>query len=94
MGHAQSLDIRTPIGALFAMLGVLLVAFSFIRPEAAQTIAGNIDRSWGFVMLAFGALMLLLARRSGRRAGAVPAPLSPEGSLIEGIEHRSGLERE
>jgi hypothetical protein len=94
VGHAQSLDIRTPIGGLFAVLGVLLVVFSFIRPEAAQTIAGNIDRSWGFVMLAFGAAMLYLARRAGRTAGPLPTPLSPEGNIIERIEHRSGLERE
>lgn len=94
MGHAQSLDIRTPIGALFAALGALLVVFSFIRPEAAQTIAGNIDRSWGLVMLLFGAVMLYLARRSRRVAGAIPASLSPEGSAIERAEHRSGLERE
>jgi hypothetical protein len=94
VGHAQSLDIRTPIGALFALLGVLLVAFSFIRPEAAQTIAGDIDRSWGLVMFVFGALMLFLARRAGRPSGALPAARSPEGRAIEGIEHRSGLERE
>jgi hypothetical protein len=95
MGHVQALDIRTPIGGLFATLGLLLIVFGVLTPAEARTeTAGNIDVWWGCVMLVFGALMYFAARRSRRRAGAVPAPLSPEGSLIEGIEHRSGLERE
>lgn len=94
MGHVHALDIRTPIGALFATLGLLLIVFGVLTPEARTETAGNIDVWWGCVMLVFGALMYFAARRSRRRAGAVPAALSSEGSLIEGIEHRSGLERE
>jgi uncharacterized protein DUF6131 len=95
VGHSYALDIRTPIGGLFAILGVLLIVFGLITPSAAKTaIAGNIDLWWGFVMLAFGALMFFAARRGRRPAAPLPATLSPEGSIIEGIEHRSGLERE
>ena len=95
MGHAHTLDIRTPIGGLFATLGLLLIVFGVLTPGEARTAtAGNIDVWWGCVMLVFGALMFFAARHSRRKAGAVPATLSPEGSLIEGIEHRSGLEKE
>ncbi|PYP71425.1 MAG: hypothetical protein DMD41_12420 [Gemmatimonadetes bacterium] len=67
------LDVRLPIGALFSVLGVLLAAYGAAtrgRPGTAPT-GVPIDLVWGLVLLAFGALMLALARRGmrGREGG-------------------------
>ncbi len=56
--HGQ-MDLRYPIGGLFVVLGLLLVGFG---PTAAGY-AEHLNRWWGMVMLAFGGLMLGLARR-------------------------------
>src|SRR2546428_1844020 len=72
-GGGVRLDVRLPIGALFSVLGVLLAAYGAAtrgRPGTAST-GVPIDLVWGLVLLAFGALMLVLARRGmrGREGG-------------------------
>src|SRR2546427_3893675 len=76
-GGGVRLDVRLPIGALFSVLGVLLAAYGAAtrgRPGTAPT-GVPIDLVWGLVLLAFGALMLALARRGmrGREGGGGPA---------------------
>ena len=68
------LDIRIPIGALFAVLGMLLAGYGLAGgPALAQRSLGiDIDLWWGLVMLAFGALMLWLAWRAGRGSSGGP----------------------
>lgn len=70
MSATGGLDVRVPIGALFTALGLLLAAYGFFHPTpsaAAFTKDGQVNMWWGMVMLAFGVLMLLLARpRRGR----------------------------
>jgi len=64
------LDVRLPIGVLFCMLGALVAAYgaaTWGQPGTAPT-GVPIDLVWGLVLLAFGALMLLLARRAAGRA--------------------------
>lgn len=56
-------DLRLPTGLFFAITGVLLIAVSFTNPKAAMTDA-NVDLYTGLAMLAFGGILLLLARRS------------------------------
>ncbi len=59
------LDVRIPIGLMFTVVGVLLGGYGLFtlgRPGTAPT-GVPIDLVWGGVMLAFGAVMLLLARR-------------------------------
>jgi hypothetical protein len=69
------MDIRKPIGLLFAVLGVLLVGAGIFGGDAASTaknIGGqtlNINLWWGAVLLIFGAGMLALALR-GAKNGA------------------------
>jgi hypothetical protein len=66
------LDVRFPIGALFSVLGVLFAAYgaaTWGRPGTAPT-GVPIDFVWGLVLLAFGALMLFLARRAAGHHGA------------------------
>ena len=64
----MQLDIRLPIGALFTTLGLILTLYGlFGNPEAyARSLGHNVNLSWGLVLLAFGIVVLLLARR---RAG-------------------------
>ena len=57
------MDLRTPIGIFFAVMGGLLLTIPFAR---GQIDAGAINLWSGIAMLAFGSLMLVLARRSGR----------------------------
>jgi len=60
------LDIRLPLGLLFALIGLLLVAQGLFGSSqvTAQTAGINIDLWWGVAMAAFGGLMLALSRRS------------------------------
>ena len=96
MSGAGGLDIRLPIGGLFVVLGLLLVGYGVATNADAEqytrSMSVNINLWWGLVMLGFGALMLLLARRSSRNASAHPAAGTPGGRETEDREHRLGLE--
>lgn len=61
----MTLDIRTPIGAMFLILGALLTAYGlFSDPVVYQHSLGlNVNRDWGVVLLVFGAVMFWLGRR-------------------------------
>jgi hypothetical protein len=72
MSETGSLDIRYPIGGLFAVLGLLLTGYG-------TATAGDVNLWWGLVMLVFGGLMLWSARRGWGRAAARPAIEDPEG---------------
>jgi hypothetical protein len=90
----MGLDIRLPIGLFFSFLGALLIISGLLTGrEAFQRSLGiNINLWWGFAMLAFGVVMLLLGRRG--TSAMRPAQHSPEGQMIEEEEHRTGLETE
>ncbi|HKH92360.1 MAG TPA: hypothetical protein VKA54_11185 [Gemmatimonadaceae bacterium] len=67
MSSAEGLDIRAPIGGLFSLLGVMLVGYGLVggNNNPASTSTGtSVNLWWGLVMLAFGIVMLLLARRA------------------------------
>jgi hypothetical protein len=68
----MGLDIRLPIGLLFSLLGVMLAGYGLLSDPAiyARSFGLNINLGWGLVLLAFGAVMLLLWRRSARRGRA------------------------
>ena len=61
----MGLDIRLPIGFLFSIFGVLLIAYGALGDTASsqRSLGININLEWGIVMLLFGALMLFLGRR-------------------------------
>ena len=98
MSGAGGLDIRLPIGGLFVVLGLILGGYGIAtNGDAAQyerSMSVNINLWWGLVMLVFGALLLLLARKSSRGASVHPAGETPGGQETEDREHRLGLERE
>jgi multisubunit Na+/H+ antiporter MnhG subunit len=64
----MGLDIRLPMGIMFAVIGALLVAFGLISDPAlyARSLGININLWWGVAMLVFGLAMLTLGWR-GRR---------------------------
>ena len=72
----MGLDIRVPIGALFAIIGVLLTGYGLVSDRAiyGRSLGVNVNLWWGLVLVAFGAVMLALARRRARRVAAGPAP--------------------
>jgi hypothetical protein len=55
----MGLDIRWPIGLMFTLIGVLLVAFGVTKADQSMVLGNNINLIWGIVLLVFGALMLL-----------------------------------
>ncbi len=62
----MSLDVRVPIGLLFATLGALLAVYGVVSdPAIYQASLGiNVNLWWGLVMMGFGGVMLGLAWRA------------------------------
>jgi drug/metabolite transporter (DMT)-like permease len=71
----MGLDIRWPIGLMFSLVGVLLVAFGAANSNSdmyKETSLGiNINLIWGVVLLVFGALMLFGAIRGRKKPPTV-----------------------
>jgi len=63
------LDVRWPIGLLFAAIGFAVAAYGvFASPQAAASAGGrNLDLDWGLVMLLFGLLMIWGGWIAGKR---------------------------
>jgi hypothetical protein len=61
-------DIRLPIGTMFSILGVLLVAYGLISDTEIyrRSLGINVNLAWGAVLVVFGGVMLALSWRSGR----------------------------
>jgi len=62
----MNFDLRRPIGAMFTLLGAMLVFYGLIsRPEIYERSFGlNVNSIWGAVLLIFGGSMLWLGRRA------------------------------
>jgi hypothetical protein len=86
------LDIRLPIGMLFALLGLTLTAYGLISDPAVyqRSLGYNLNLAWGLVLFAFGALMLFFGRRG--TSGVRPAEATLEGRATEQRERRGGME--
>ena len=68
----MNLDLRLPIGLMFSVFGVLLIVFGLTSDVAIyeRSLGINVNLWWGLVLLAFGLVMLALARRGrGERNG-------------------------
>ena len=71
----MNLDIRYPIGLLFVIVGAILTACGiFLPPETSShlLLGMNVNISWGIVQLAFGGIMLGLAKGGARKKGGTP----------------------
>lgn len=88
----MSLDIRLPIGLMFAVIGVLLAIFGIISDKAIyeRSLGININLWWGLLLFAFGAMMFVMGRKG--TSAAKSADDSAEGRSIE--EREAQIERE
>ena len=58
-------DIRVPIGMMFAALGLILVIYGLLSDPAiyARSLGINVNLDWGIVLLVLGAILLWFGRR-------------------------------
>jgi multisubunit Na+/H+ antiporter MnhG subunit len=85
----MGLDIRLPIGAMFTLFGLLLVAYGVFGDKSIyqRSLGLNVNLGWGAVLLIFGVVMLVLGRRG--TATAKPAEISLEGQkMMEELKER------
>jgi formate hydrogenlyase subunit 3/multisubunit Na+/H+ antiporter MnhD subunit len=63
------IDIRLPIGFVFALIGILLTVFGTASNRAIyqRSLGINVNLYWGIVLLAFGVIMAALGRRGMRK---------------------------
>jgi hypothetical protein len=65
----QQLDVRIPIGGMFAVIGAILTGYGLVSGDAIyqRSLGINVNLWWGLVLLAFGLVMLAFAYRATRR---------------------------
>ena len=82
------LDIRLPIGALFSVLGAILVVFGLVSSSGIydRSLGINVNLWWGLVMLAFGAAMFVMGFRGTSSVRTTEESL--EGKRLEETEKR------
>ena len=63
----MGLDVRVPVGLMFATMGVLLVAYGVFGDQSiyGRSLGININLWWGAALLVFGLTMVALSRRAG-----------------------------
>ena len=61
----MGLDVRLPVGVMFAIMGALLVGYGLFGDQAiyARSLGINVNLVWGSVLLAAGVIFLVLAAR-------------------------------
>ncbi|HEY4299353.1 MAG TPA: hypothetical protein VGM73_00680 [Candidatus Didemnitutus sp.] len=60
------LDVRIPLGLLFLILGLILVAYGFTSDPAIyaqHSLGRNVNLFWGSIFAAFGVVVLIISRR-------------------------------
>jgi hypothetical protein len=67
----MGLDVRLPVGVMFALMGALLVGYGILGDQSiyARSLGINVNTIWGGVMIVFAAVLLILASRHARVAG-------------------------
>lgn len=64
----MSLDVRIPIGGMFAIIGFLLAGYGVLtggEPIYEQSLFINVNLWWGLALLAFGLGMFFFGYRAG-----------------------------
>jgi len=75
----DQLDVRLPIGGMFAIVGAILIAYGVFSDKAIyqRSLGINVNLWWGFVLLAFGLVMLWLAYRAYQKAKRTHSTSTP-----------------
>lgn len=62
----MGLDIRFPMGAFFALIGLILSGYGLFGDKAIyqQSLGINVNLEWGLVLLVFGLIMVFAGRKS------------------------------
>jgi hypothetical protein len=79
----MGIDIRLPVGALFTLLGLIMIVYGAASDPSlyGQSLGINVNLYWGVVLLSFGALMFVLNRIGARAAARLEnIPQSPRSS--------------
>ena len=89
----MGLDIRLPIGLMFAILGALLAVYGLVSDPAlyARSLGINVNEGWGIVCFLFGAVMFFLVRRG--TSAMRSAQKDEEGRMIDEPEKESSERR-
>jgi hypothetical protein len=72
----MGLDIRYPIGLMFGIIGLVMVAYGAFTggdPMYQRSLGINVNVWWGAVLLVFGGLMLYFARKTAKEVAAPKA---------------------
>jgi len=69
----MGLDVRLPVGLMFALMGALLAGYGLFGDHAiySRSLGINVNAIWGSVLFAAGLIFLALAAR-GTPAGPRP----------------------
>jgi hypothetical protein len=69
MSDGMKLDVRLPIGGMFALIGAIITIYGLFSDPAIyeRSLGINVNFWWGLVMFAFGAFMLLMAWRGAKK---------------------------
>ena len=63
------MDLRLPSGLFFTVLGLILVGMGVFAPETRAALTdANVNLYAGLAMLAFGAFLLIMAKRASGKA--------------------------
>ena len=77
----MGLDIRMPIGLMFAIIGVLLVGYGFVSDAAIyeRSLGMNVNVIWGGIMLVFGIIMTVLGKMGAKNQPPASASTAAAG---------------
>jgi hypothetical protein len=67
----MGLDVRLPVGLMFAIMGALLTGYGLLGDHTiyARSLGINVNVIWGIVLLVTGGVFLALAARAARGRG-------------------------
>lgn len=84
----MSLDLRIPMGLMFTLVGIILVAFGLSTNGNtelyARSLGINANLWWGLVLLIFGMTMFLMGRRGQKKLASLPPPEPGEAEVRRG----------
>ncbi|MEQ1762299.1 MAG: hypothetical protein ABL984_04035 [Pyrinomonadaceae bacterium] len=88
----MGLDIRLPIGLMFAILGVVLILSGLLMDKGIyhRSLGININLWWGCVLFVFGISMIWLGRKGS--SALKTGEENVEGRKIGEYEGETGLE--